>query len=84
MNLKSNRMKDWLNKLSALAIVVSMVVIPLIIGNLVFYLIGAFIAQDWNPSNWWILKSTIGRVIIVIFELGLISSIPRFWEDLDL
>jgi hypothetical protein len=77
-------MKDWLNKLRALSVIFAMIVLPLIIGNAVFYFIGAFIAGDWNPSNWWILKSTVGRVIIVIFELGILSSVPKFWEDLDL
>lgn len=34
-----------------------------------WYIIGAFIAQQYNPTKWWLLSTIIGRVIFVILEI---------------
>lgn len=40
-----------------------------IIVNLVFYLLGAFIAWDWNVMNWLLFKDWQGRFFLVCVEL---------------
>jgi len=37
--------------------------------HLVVYLIGSFIAWDWNPLHWWIFTSSFGRILFLIFEM---------------
>ena len=34
-----------------------------------YYLIGSFIAWDFNPLNWWLFTSWGGRVLFLIFEI---------------
>ncbi len=60
--------------------VIWLILIPLIIVNTALYLLGTFIAMDWNPINWWLFNSAFGRVIIVIIEFLIISNTPNFWE----
>lgn len=73
-----------MNKLKAILEVVRMILIPLLIGNVVIYIIGAFIAWNSNPMEWWLLTSTGGRVLAVILELSVIANIPKFWEEFEL
>lgn len=40
-----------------------------IIVNLVFYLLGAFIAWDWNVMNWLLFKDWQGRFFLSCVEL---------------
>jgi hypothetical protein len=77
-------MEMLIYKIKAILIVIGMVLIPLAIGNGVYYLIGSFVAWDWNPTNWWLFTSVWGRVIFVLLEISVLANIPKFWEELDL
>jgi len=70
-----------MNKIKAILEVIWMFLVPFVIANGTFYLLGSFIAMDWNPINWWLLTSTWGRVITVFIEIAVIAQIPKFWED---
>lgn len=59
-----------------------MILVPLLLGNAIYYLIGSFIAMDWNPINWWLVENFWGRVIIIVLELAIISNVPKFWEEI--
>jgi len=48
--------------------------IYLVISVLVVYLLGCFIAWDTNPSNWWLIKTIAGRLLLVILFIGIISG----------
>ncbi len=50
-------------------------------GNLFWYLIGSFIAFDLNPSNWWLINNAVGRIILVFFELFILSVSFKAAED---
>jgi hypothetical protein len=69
-------------KLKAILEVVWMILLPLLIGNAIIYVIGAFVAWSSNPMEWWLLTSTWGRVLAVIMELSIIANVPKFWDDL--
>lgn len=71
-------------KIKAIAKITSMILIPLVITNGMFYLIGSFVAFSFDPSTWWIFKEWLGRVTVVIFEIGVLSAVPKFWEEFDL
>lgn len=58
------------------------VAIPMILVNILYYLIGSFIAWDWNPMNWWLINSLLGRIILVVLELGILINVPKFWEEI--
>ena len=57
--------------------------LPMILLNLLFYIIGAFVALDLNPLHWWVFMSSFGRILAVIAEISFIGSIPSFWEIVD-
>jgi len=76
-------MEDVFYKLKALISVVGMTVIPILIGNALYYGMGCIIAWDTNPMNWWLLQATFGRVILVILELVLLVNVPNFWDELS-
>lgn len=42
-------------------------------ANLFWYLIGSFIAFDFNPANWWLINTTFGRIVTVFIEIILLS-----------
>jgi hypothetical protein len=44
-------------------------IVGFIFLHLVVYLIGSFIAWDWNPLHWWIFTSSFGRILFLIFEM---------------
>jgi hypothetical protein len=50
-------------------------------GNLFWYLIGSFIAFDLNPSNWWLINNAVGRIILVFFEIFILSVSFKGAED---
>ena len=57
--------------------ILSIILIPTIIGGIV-YLIGSFVAYDFNPINW----SEAGRALIAVLELmGLGVGIVLAFED---
>jgi len=70
-----------MDKLKAILHVIWMVLLPLLIINVIYYLIGAIIAWDLNPMKWWIFNHWVGRTIIVILELAAIVNAPKFWDD---
>lgn len=70
-----------INYIKAFFEVIWMILVPLVIANGIWYLLGAFVAWDWNPMNWWLFTTTFGRVIAIIIELGIISAVPDFWES---
>ena len=55
----------------------------MILGNLIYYIVGSFLALDLNPFNWWALREPAGRIVILLFEIILLVNIPKFWEDID-
>jgi hypothetical protein len=69
--------------IKALFKVLVMIAIPMIIGNAIYYIIGSFLALDLNPLNWWALRESSGRIIILLFEIILLVNVPKFWEDID-
>ena len=46
-----------------------------------FYLISSFIAWDWNPTNWLLYTTTIGRIISVFLFFSYISIIVSLYRD---
>jgi hypothetical protein len=51
--------------------------------NLFWYLVGSFIAFDLNPTNWWLITHTVGRIILVIIEIFILSISIKASEDLS-
>ncbi len=47
----------------------------LIFKNLFWYLVFSAIYANTNPLEWWIVQNLWGRVILVLLEFGIISSI---------
>ncbi len=52
-----------------------------LIGNIFWYLIGSFIAFDFNPLNWWVFNNAFGRILIVFLELVLLGGAFKAAED---
>jgi hypothetical protein len=69
--------------LLAILKVIWMVILPLVIANGVYYLLGSFIAWDFNPYHWWAFTTTFGRVLMVIFEVSILVNIPKWWEQFE-
>jgi hypothetical protein len=69
------------NKIKAMVHTVGIIMIPMIIFNGLFYTIGAFIAWDTNPLNWWLITSVTGRCLYVIYNVGVVANIPTFWNE---
>ena len=70
-------------KINAFLEVLWMILLPLVIANGIFYLLGSFIAWDFNPFHWWAFTSTFGRVLMVIVEVAILVNIPTWWEQFD-
>ena len=47
----------------------------LIFKNLFWYLVFSAIYANTNPLEWWIVQNMWGRVMLVLLEFGIISSI---------
>ena len=47
----------------------------LIFKNLFWYLVFSAIYANTNPLEWWMVQNVWGRVILVLLEFGIISSI---------
>lgn len=56
-------------------------ILPLIV-LVFFYFIGAFIAWDLNPLNWWIITSTFGRFVFLFFGYGYIRSTLDYYSNI--
>lgn len=70
--------------LKAILHVIWMIILPLLIGNLIYYIIGSFIAWDLDPRDWQIFLHWPGRFIVVLLEIFALSFVPKFWEEFDL
>jgi hypothetical protein len=57
------------------------IVLPLIITNFIAYLIGSFIAMDFNINNWWAYTSTFGRILLSFFELMILLNITKWYSQ---
>ena len=53
------------------------VTLEFIFRNVFFYLIFSLIYLDFNVSNWWLIQNPWGRLIIIIFELGLLNMVDK-------
>ena len=42
--------------------------------NVFVYLIGSFITFNSNPLDWWLLKTTMGRVFFLVMEFALFGG----------
>lgn len=63
--------------------IIWMIFIPMFFGNLFYYIIGAFVAWNLNPLEWFLLKDTMGRFCLVLLELVLLANVPKFWEEFE-
>jgi len=59
----------------------SKLLIYFILGNLIFYLLGAFISFNLNPLGWWLFYCGLGRFFVVIIELFIIASAVQIVSD---
>lgn len=62
--------------------VIGVIIVPLLIINGIFYLLGSFVAMDWDFHNWWVFKSTLGRILVCIVELCILANVPKFWDEI--
>lgn len=46
-----------------------------------YYLVGSFIAWDFNPLNWWIFTSVFGRIIGILLVGLAFSAAVKVYED---
>jgi len=72
-----------MNTLKGIIHTIAMILIALLIFNMIFYLLGAFVASDWNFTQWWLATSPWGRLVLVIIEIYFIGHIPDFWDAMD-
>jgi hypothetical protein len=52
----------------------AVVIMELIFKNLFWYLIFSAIYANINPQEWWLIQNMWGRVLLVILELGILTS----------
>ena len=57
----------------------SVVITEIVFKNLFWYLIFPAIYANINPQEWWLTQNMWGRVILVVLELGILTS--TFSED---
>lgn len=57
------------------------IIIPLVVANGMIYLIGSFIATDFNFHNWWCFNHTFGRILLSLFELMILLNITKWYEQ---
>ena len=62
--------------------VIGLFLIPMFFINLFFYLIGSFIARDWNPSNWLLFTTVWGRILFIVVEMVFLVRSPELIEEL--
>ena len=43
-------------------------IISFIILHIIMYLIGSFVAWNFNPLQWWLFTSSYGRVFFIVLE----------------
>lgn len=52
----------------------AVVITELLFKNLFWYLIFSAIYANINPQEWWLIQNMWGRVLLVILELGILTS----------
>jgi len=57
---------------------IGLVLTELIFKNLFWFLIFSAIYANINPLEWWLTQNVWGRVLLVILELGILTS--TFYE----
>ena len=57
------------------------IIIPLVVANGMIYLIGSFIAMDFDIHNWWCFNHTFGRILLSLFELMILLNITKWYEQ---
>jgi hypothetical protein len=72
-----------MNVFKSILHIIWMILLPFAIANGIWYLLGAFVAWDWNPMNWWLLTNPFGRVLAVLLEISIFANIPKFWEAFE-
>jgi hypothetical protein len=58
------------------------VILPFFFILGVYYLIGSFIAWDFNPLHWWLFTSTFGRILGIIFVSFAFTAALKISDDL--
>ena len=71
-------------KIKAILHIILLIILPMVILNLILYLIGSFVAWSFDPSTWWLVNSTVGRLLLVFIEISFLANVPKFWEEFDL
>ena len=71
-------------KIKAILYTILITIIPMAILNLILYLLGSFVAWSFDPSTWWLVNSTVGRLLLVFIEISFLANVPKFWEEFDL
>jgi hypothetical protein len=51
--------------------------------NVLLYFVGSFITFNMDPTNWWLIKTTMGRVFFLVIELGLFGAALEILEIYD-
>jgi hypothetical protein len=52
----------------------AVVITELVFKNLFWYLIFSAIYANINPQEWWLTQNMWGRVLLVVLELGILTS----------
>lgn len=63
---------------------IAWIIVPFILVDGIFYIIGSFVAMDMDPTHWWVFTHTVGRITFSIWQLVILANIPNFWESIDL
>ena len=58
---------------------IGLVLSELIFKNLFWFLIFSAIYANINPLEWWLTQNVWGRVLLVLLELGILTS--TFYEN---
>jgi hypothetical protein len=69
------------NILDKIKLFFKIIIIPFLIVNGFIYLIGSFIAQDFTIYNWWVYRTTFGRILLSLIEIMVLVNIPKWWEQ---
>lgn len=70
-------------KIKAILKVMCMILVPMLITNIFYYIVGVFVAWDFNPAHWAVFTNTWGRIVLVVLELATLSSAQDFWNGLN-
>ena len=60
------------------------IILCMLLPNIIFYLIGSFVAMDWNFLNWIIFKYPFGRGLVAALDISFLTTVPFTSEMLDL